>query len=84
MNDWFLQSIVWSIDSNGKDKVEFYINTNKVADFTLNNPLPALSIEIWLDSSLIDPEAPGGVTVSQPEEEQFMDIDFLSVVQPGI
>ena len=73
VQDWFLQTIIWSVDSNGVQKVKFLIDGHVKAETTLARALPAMSVVLWADNNQVT-SAPAQVMA-----EQYHDIDFITV-----
>ncbi|MFS8130480.1 MAG: hypothetical protein ACMG57_00730 [Candidatus Dojkabacteria bacterium] len=73
INQWFLQTIVWSVNSNGVQNVKFYIDGALKAESTLARPLPAMSVVMWADNNQVT-AAPATIT-----GDQYHDVSFTSI-----
>lgn len=75
VNEWFLQTIIWSVNSQGVQNAKFLVNGQIKADIDLERALPAMSIALWADNNQIT-SAPALLT-----QEQYHDVDFANIFQ---
>ncbi|MEP7103300.1 MAG: hypothetical protein ABI721_01150 [Candidatus Dojkabacteria bacterium] len=82
MNDWFVPSYLWSVDSQGVQNVKFFINLQKVGEYTLTQPMPALTLELSIDNQSAQIGANGyEINFRNPVSEQNMQISSLSIAR---
>lgn len=80
MTQWIQWDMIWSVDENDQQTVQFFVNDELVSQSTSSTPLPALSITLWNDNQY--PTFSNGEFVIEDHpasETQNFDVAYVEV-----
>lgn len=80
IHDWVNLKLVWSVDAEGVQHTEFFVNGDSIGTQTLPVALHNLSAELWNDNQVVQ-FGPEGLTTEYPSpvSNQYFDINKITV-----
>ncbi len=80
INDWVNLKLVWAVDANGQQQVEYFVNGTSIGTHTLPEALHDMSVEMWNDNQEPTFTAEGFVVnYPSPSVAQSFEIDSVKV-----